>query len=603
MRRFVQVLFGLGFAGSVVLGTGCLDDIPSDCQTDADCGPGARCVLDGVKICVADGAGGAGGSGGSGGTGGTGGAGGTGGSGGAVMPIGVPVGVDVFADAGLAAFLAANERQVREITVRVRVGEGAPVEQVFADPPFESYVLQGQEGGDPLRFVVDAEAAEGRAAVFAVEVEARALLADGALAPFAVASGTVEVEAVDGEIVEAVVVAELVTAFDYDGDEAADGLDCAPDDAAVYPGALDICDGVDADCNVGGACYVLLPKGQSVRDIACGPASCIAAVDADDSDGELYEFKVDAFASQLSQLTVAAPSGVGIALPSAPLTTKAIFVVDPTANRVRSYNLSGEPKAGGAFAPSSLIEGSITISRAGTAGFVPYQNALGAEFFVPSSIASSLTDTNCSPSAACKPVDLSGLSDSATPISPEALPTSLAVKHTSSIASPVLYALFSNESRLGIAQVDRTSGTVGTTTSGLLDVFGEGDAFSLGLPPSEEFLFVAGLTADSKAQVAVLTTGNDLAGHGTPQISQLPHTACAPVSVSASETAVYLASCDGSVITVPATDGVIDSLGGSKLGLNHCSSATKIGVLPDDAGDLLFVACGTESKFAVVGAD
>ncbi len=36
---------------------------------------------------------------------------------------------------------------------------------------------------------------------------------------------------------------------DDDNDGAADGEDCAPLDAAIYPGAAELCDGLDDDCN------------------------------------------------------------------------------------------------------------------------------------------------------------------------------------------------------------------------------------------------------------------------------------------------------------------------------------------------------------------
>ncbi len=67
---------------------------------------------------------------------------------------------------------------------------------------------------------------------------------------------------------------------DVDGDwDATEAGDCAPDDAAVSPGAAEVCDGVDNDCadgvdegfDVGEACDTGMGNGCGVGTLVCGP--------------------------------------------------------------------------------------------------------------------------------------------------------------------------------------------------------------------------------------------------------------------------------------------------------------------------------------------
>ncbi len=64
---------------------------------------------------------------------------------------------------------------------------------------------------------------------------------------------------------------------DKDGDGAADGADCAPEDPQIFPGAEEICDGLDNNCNL------IVDEGSPDSD-ADGWKDCLD--DDDDNDGD-----------------------------------------------------------------------------------------------------------------------------------------------------------------------------------------------------------------------------------------------------------------------------------------------------------------------------
>ena len=76
--------------------------------------------------------------------------------------------------------------------------------------------------------------------------------------------------------------------LDSDGDGFADAYDCAPDDAAIFPGASEVCDGVDNDCDgeVDEGCEVACPATFPDFDDACTQdADCVVAFHQTDCCG------------------------------------------------------------------------------------------------------------------------------------------------------------------------------------------------------------------------------------------------------------------------------------------------------------------------------
>ena len=70
--------------------------------------------------------------------------------------------------------------------------------------------------------------------------------------------------------------------LDDDADGVADGLDCAPLNAAVYPGAPEVCDGIDSDCNGSLVDGFLNSDGDPQPD-------CIDADDDNDGDPDVTD--------------------------------------------------------------------------------------------------------------------------------------------------------------------------------------------------------------------------------------------------------------------------------------------------------------------------
>ncbi|MBN1335376.1 MAG: putative metal-binding motif-containing protein, partial [Deltaproteobacteria bacterium] len=89
---------------------------------------------------------------------------------------------------------------------------------------------------------------------------------------------------------------------DADGDGVIAGVDCDDANAAVYPGAADVCDGVDNDCDgetdedgLGGSVFYADADADSYGDPTTAGLYCEApegwvenGEDCDDSDGSVY---------------------------------------------------------------------------------------------------------------------------------------------------------------------------------------------------------------------------------------------------------------------------------------------------------------------------
>jgi Putative metal-binding motif len=89
--------------------------------------------------------------------------------------------------------------------------------------------------------------------------------------------------------------------LDSDGDGAVNGEDCASEDADIYPGATELCDGVDQDCDgevdVGatGEVHYADSDGDQFGDVNVASTDCIVpagyvadATDCDDSEAAVH---------------------------------------------------------------------------------------------------------------------------------------------------------------------------------------------------------------------------------------------------------------------------------------------------------------------------
>ena len=73
-------------------------------------------------------------------------------------------------------------------------------------------------------------------------------------------------------------------ATDVDGDGFTSDVDCDDDDATVYPGAPELCDGLDNDCSGTLGALERDPDGDGI--LTCGPDNCPDDANADQDDGD-----------------------------------------------------------------------------------------------------------------------------------------------------------------------------------------------------------------------------------------------------------------------------------------------------------------------------
>lgn len=597
MRRSSPLLIA-GLVLASFASAGCLTDLEDDCQTDADCGPGAACVLDGVRVCV----GGNAGSGGGGGVGGTGGAGGLGGSAGGEAGSGgggtggvevepVDVGVTVWADGPLGVFLAEHGRDVRELRVTVRLDGGEPIEQVLNDPPVDGYPLVSRQAGDGYEFRVPLEIAAGTTPGLQIDVAAWAPKQKGTLTRLASGSTSITI---DTEAPEAELELTADAAFDFDSDATNDWTDCAPEDATVYPGAVDVCDDVDTDCNPAGTCVVQLPAGQSVRDISCASGTCLATTDGEGmAAGGLVKLTADAPPVVYTETTLVSPLGIALH-PS----SESAFIFDAAQSAIGVFDLEGHPRSG-SIAPATGASGLVAISPFQNSAFSPYAAVPGGDLFNPNSIGNNAVacDGTLSP---CKSVDFTALTDGSSRLSSDVTPVAMAIRQTGSLNNPQVYVAYAGEPRIVVAQVDRTTGGLPAGSSGLMSVLPTAKPEVLRLSEDQSKLYCFG-RAEGAEEGSVTVTSNRRADHGSPASLALPEGLCVSDAYASNTLLLLTDDCTAGLWTIPLLEGgVTDAEHAEKLALPGCSAPSRLGVI---SSEQYVVGCRNESSLVVVGRD
>lgn len=614
MRRIVPVLVGLGLAG-------CLEDIPDDCQTDADCGPGARCVLEGVRICQAidGGAGGTGGTdwignpggGGGGGFGGFGGEAGAGGSGGDVEVIDVPVTVDVWANEELAAFLAGHDRAVREVVLRVTSGGQTPVERRLSDPPGERFELPARGAGEAVRGEVTLPLAQGEAAVLTVEVEAFAGRADGSTARFAVGHlGELVIDELPAEGVVAEVELQLVSEFDFDGDGAGELNDCAPEDPAVHPGALDVCDGVDTDCAPEGICTISLPAAQSAKGLACTADRCLAATD-DPGDVPGWLVSIDTSLQRTNFSTLAGPRGAAINPADSNGATAITYDADP--GTVRLFRL-GNPTQSASLAPGGMLSGLFRVSPRGRLAFAAYGNGAAVDVFDAIKAAQASSPTVCTEAAVggglddllsdnpCGTITLNFLSDASGTLPLNAVPNAMAVRHGSSLGNASLYLTFEGDERVAVVTIE-PDGDYVPGQSGLLAPFTGWSPGAMALNGDSSKLYVIA-SSGSGSQIATITTSNNFATHVIAGTRPLPVVDCGRALAVRGSELLIADACAPALLTVPLDEAglpVVEQA--QRRALPADCNPAGIELLGTGAAARPLVHCAEAAYIPVIGAD
>jgi len=625
MRTIAQLVVGLTLGGALA---GCLADIPHDCDTDEDCGPGARCVNQGVRICVgaggaggiagtgpggsgggtggtggAGGSAGVGGSGGAGGSGGTGGVGGTGGS--AVEIVDVGIVVAAYADADLFDRLGIHPRTVDRISVRV-TGAREPVEEAVDEPA--GFALQTSEAGPAVEIPLAVRVPEAGAVALQVSLEAQALLADGGAARFAAGQAELRFTMPTDEPLVAPVELALASTFDWDGDLAPDAEDCAPDDPAVHPAAVEICGGGDADCNPGGGCIVPLQTGHVAQDLACDAAGCAVAADAA-TDGLGAVVRIDSTLAWSTLFEAVDPRAV--ALNAADGNGATVVTWDRWQQELTLRRLAplGNPTV---VAPLSGLSRAIAISGRGKLGFAMDANAPKVEVFDAIRTANAAA-TNCQVpppeipiigdllgELPCAVYDIGGLSDGSGALAADAAAIDVAIRQPTS-GNAQLYVIFAAEPRIAVG-VFESGGDFLPGASGLLAPFAAEQPVAMAITPDGTRLYVLA-TGTEGPKLAVIATGNTRSAHSTVGVVPLPVACPTAVAVRGSELLVADA-CGSQVLSFAlGGDGLPTAHAPLALPLPGGCAPAQLALLGTGATALPVATCDGASFVAIHGGD
>jgi hypothetical protein len=384
-----------------------------------------------------------------------------------------------------------------------------------------------------------------------------------------------------------------------DGDGVAEPDDCAPRDAAVYPGAPDPCDGVDSDC-VLGRCALELDQAQTgevLRDITCaqGTRTCAAALRAGNGIGRIVNISVDSQPEALTVLAIDEPKGVA---------------AEPNRNTGPVFWIIASGELVGAFSDGSVgyrlaaespaLNGRLAVSRFGTIGAATYAADSSFEFWSPLDLAALEPPhmENCgSSSAYCRALSLRNLSLDASQLGWKS-PFDLAVRHDSESVPAQVYISFGDDTRIAVAVVSVTGALLGT--SGLLEVNAQMSSF-LSLNPSGARL----AAVDAAGEGSLISTASNATGHFWQPFSV---SGC-PTAVLARDHDLLVAShCAGEepeLITLPILDGLPDETAAVTVPLPGCTPIRMAASprLGDDGPDAVLLGCNDSSTVLVLGRD
>ncbi len=388
---------------------------------------------------------------------------------------------------------------------------------------------------------------------------------------------------------------------DVDGDGALEELDCAPRDAAVYPGAPDPCDGVDTDCVPGRCALGFDPaaEGWAVRDVTCAPGTRMCAV-ALRGAGEAGRVVTLGFAGQPETLGTIAVEGVrGVAIDPRHASGPMVWAV----LEARLLGLEADGELVFELVPEAQpLAGQVFTSPFGTPSVALYSvdskfqywNSLNIEGEHPAS-----HPVQCSESSVhCKAVSLSELTDGQSPLRWKST-QSVAAHHNSIAADARVYVSFSDDTRVAVAFLS-VNGVL-QTRSGLLSLGPSSESGALlSLTPDGSHLY-----AVSQGAAFVVATANEILGHTSTAFGL---SAC-PTALLARDTDLLVAShCDGGdpeLITLPLTDGLPDATAAVHTPLPGCVPLRMVESpqIGSDGADAVLLGCHDTATVLVLGRD
>ncbi|HWV38925.1 MAG TPA: hypothetical protein VN033_10670, partial [Vulgatibacter sp.] len=496
-----------------------------------------------------------------------------------------------FVGGELEGYLAEHPRSIVQLLLRV---EGAPEIPLQTGFDLEDGGLPSQGDGVaglPLEVPFDAE--EGTAASLVVELRAAAARG-GELEPAVLSVARREVEVTASASPEAIpIVLEAIDPdFDHDGDGAPDVADCAPDDGERYPGALDVCDGVERDC-VEGSCVLPLPAGYAaVRDVACEAEGCVAAVAGVQAGAGALLFYEPALDSEEPRAIVEEvdPVGVGIVpggdrVMFSRLGAPALVVADSS------------PDLTTLFLPT--VPGrEIEFSTSGTLG-VAASTGPAALVFDPNSNNASDFESCNTQGTDCYFVDLRTLFEPPAPPMSELAPIALQVAYGSSSEFGIIYTGFSGNEYIAIITVAPITRMTENSLTGLFAATSVAPR-TLTLSPDHRHLYVTGGATASAAEAALVPTGGPPAAH-QPTPFPLPQGTCPSASWAAADRLWLADDCQSAVWELPLdADEIPIGSTAVRHDLPGCAAPSRL-ASPDASA--IVVACAGAGHLAVIGRD